>query len=348
MVCVTTDGTINFVLGPYEATMNDAKVLESILTNSHALDNLIPGDVLLLDRGFRDYVQFLRDRCFDVRMPALLQRSESRKQLTVAEANRSRFVTVNRYGVETRNKHIKTIFKIFQKEWNPRDVNDHLMADVRICAALINVYFRLIESNKGMEIEIGTRMIDRLGTPNQLPTIVFRDNFQRKLTQLQPFRDFDELPTLTERDLIMIALGRYQIKQAASYCQEHFRANNSDFAVFECPQNICEIILADFFVNVQQPKLLMARLNSRFRSQKKHDAYVLIDMLGQGESAVMACCCDCYNGLRTVGCCSHIMCIIWFTLHIKNPATWHRPAQFLDNYFNEALSSNSDSQTDSD
>lgn len=61
-------------------------------------------------------------------------------QLPTSEANRSRLVTANRYGVESRNGHVKTIFKIFQNEWNPAEL-PHLMADVRICAALINKYF---------------------------------------------------------------------------------------------------------------------------------------------------------------------------------------------------------------
>lgn len=123
MVCVSTDGTINSVMGPFKATTNDAQVLDAIVRDSNPLDKLMPGNVILLDRGFRDCVPLLRARGFNVQMPALLQRSENKQQLTTIKANRSRLVTANCYCVETRNGHIKTIFKIFQKEWNPRDID---------------------------------------------------------------------------------------------------------------------------------------------------------------------------------------------------------------------------------
>ncbi|XP_031622768.1 uncharacterized protein LOC116340428 [Contarinia nasturtii] len=342
MNCVTTDGTILFVLGPYPASSNDAKVLQSIIQSTNALDNLNADDVLLLDRGFRDCVNLLKEKGFDVQMPALLQRSSNKKQLTTSEANRSRFVTANRYGVETRNGHIKTIFKLFQHEWNPIAM-PHLMTDYRICAALINAYCKSIESNKGMATEIGRRMLDRYETPNELSNIVSKNEFQYNLSKFNQFYDFEQLPALTQTDLILIALGKYQIKQAASYCQEHFKSNNFQFAVFECPNNILRKFFANFTTGDKQLKLLMARIKSRFRSNKTHDAYILIDILGQGESVVLAYCCSCYNGLRTVGCCSHVMTIIWFALHIKKPSKMHRPAAFLDNYFGEASSSDCDS-----
>lgn len=342
MMCVTTDGTILFALGPFPATQNDANVLKTIVASSNALDNLIAGDIVLLDRGFRDCVHLLKSQGFDVRIPALLQRSQNKKQLTTQEANRSRFVTANRYGVETRNGHIKTMFKIFQHEWNPLTL-PHLMTDFRICASLINAYSKSIESNKGMVDEIGTRMINRLDMPNQLSTIVFRDVFQRKLIQFDRFYDFETLPTLTERNLILIALGKYQIRQAASYCQEHLKSNQSEFAVFSCPDDICQTFFGDYCSGDKQLKLLMARIKSRFRSNKTHVVYILINTVGQGENVVLSYCCTCYNGFRTVGCCSHVMCIIWFTLFIKDQNRMHRPAAFLNNYFGEASSSDDDS-----
>lgn len=343
MNCVTTDGTIIFVLGPYQATSNDAQVMRSIVESSNALDNLIAGDVLLLDRGFRDCVDILIAKGFDVKMPALLQRSQNKQQLTTQEANKSRFVTANRYGVKTRNGHIKTIFKIFQREWNPQAL-PHLMVDFRIGAALINAYFKTIESNKGMATEIGRRMLERFDTPNRLSTIVFSYIFRRNISQFNRFYDFQQLPTLTQTDLIWIALGKYQIRQAASYCQEHFKSNHGEFVVFDCPDDLIGRFLTDFITDGRQLKLLLAQLKSRFRNNKTHNSFVLIDTLGQGENVVLAYCCSCYNGLRTVGCCSHVMSIIWFTLHIKELSKMHQPASFLDHYFAEASSSNNDSE----
>lgn len=344
MMCTTTNGMIVFALGPYAATCNDAKVMKSIIEKSNAFDSLVAGDVILLDRGFRDCEQLLLDKGYDVKMPCLLQRSKNKHQLSTSEANRSRLVTANRYGVETRNGHVKTIFKIFQKEWNPSEL-PHLMADFRICAALINKYFKTIESNKDIAIEIATRMLNRLEKPNKLAEIVFKDAFQKKVRLFEIFDEFEELPHLSQMDLIWIALGKYQIKQAPSYCQEHLKVNDSQFVVFACPDEMCETLFTDF-LGYGELKLLMARLKSRFRSNKYHDAYLLINTGGQGENAVLEYCCSCYNGLRTVGCCSHVMCLIWYALHIKDTSKVHRPAAFLNNYFDDISSSDNDSDED--
>lgn len=254
--------------------------------------------------------------------------------------------SANCYAVETRNGNIKTIFKIFQKEWCNITL-PHLMTDIRICAALINVYFKTVESNKGIDPEIlATRMLNRLQIPNLLSTIISRDTFRRKLIQFDRLYDFEELPTLTKQDLFWISLGNYQIQQAASYCHEHFKANESQFVIFVCPNEVCQTFFADFFFDGRQPKLLMARLKSRYRSNKSHDVYVLVDTLGQGEESVLTYCCACYNGLRTVGCCTHVMSIIWYSLHIKSPENMRKPAAFLNDYF--ANESSSDFESDDD
>lgn len=341
MICTTTDGTIIFALGPYSATTNDAKVLKSIFENSNAFDHLAPGDVFLVDRGFRDCVEFLEEKGFNVQKPVSMAKNQ--KQLSTMEANKSRLVTANRYGVETRNGHFKTIFKIFQKEWNNITL-PHLMADFRICAALINVYFKRIESKQDLAVPIAEQMLERLETPNELAPIVFSYAFQKNLTEFTQLRDFNELPQLTNTDLIWIALGSYQIRQAKSYCQVHFKANDSEFLVFECPNSLMKKFLAKFQSSGKKLKLLMVRLNSRFRSKKSHDVFILIDLRGHDGKSVVAYCCECYNGLRTVGCCSHVMCVIWYTLHIKNPGAMPRPAAFLNGYFSDQFSSDSEEE----
>lgn len=348
MVCTTTDGTIVSVLGPFPAKINDAAVMKSIVEHSNSFENSVEGDVILLDRGFRDCVKFLESKGFDVRTPALVSKKKTepnqKTQLSTKEANQTRFVTANRYGVETRNGHFKTIFKIFQKEF-PNNALSHIMSDLRVCAALINVYFKTIESNKDMAVEIARKMVDRMEIPNRLSTIVKLNAFQKGLKNFKQFTDFDSLPKLTETDLILIGLGSYQIRQAASYCQMHIKANNNEFVVFACPEAEKAQFLTDFNSAVKELELLMVRIKSRFRSNKTHDAYVLIDKTCKRkskvneENTVLAYCCSCQSGLRTVGCCSHVMCLIWFTLHIKNRNDMHMPAEFLNNFFIEEFSS---------
>lgn len=85
------------------------------------------------------------------------------------------------------------------------------MADFGACAAPINAYFKTIESNKDMAIEIVGRMLNHYETPNPLSDIVFGRILQKNLSKFNLFHDFAQLPALTQTDLIWIALGKYQI-----------------------------------------------------------------------------------------------------------------------------------------
>lgn len=328
---VSCNGEIIFALGPYPAVQNDATILKSIFESTDALDMLQNNDVLILDRGFRDCVHFLRQKGMIVKMPHLIQKCDNKRQLSTIDANHSRLVTAIRFVVETRNGHLKTIFKIFDKTWNTLALK-HLQEDVQICCALINCYFRKIESNKGIAEEIAQRMIDKLDTANDLARIVQLQSFQNQMKDVQLFENYEELPSLSAQQLYRISFGPYQIRQAASYCQEHMKAHQNRFEVFSMPENILRKFFSQFYDNGQSLILLYCSFKSRFISGKKHRTYILLDSNGTDENAVIQYCCSCYSGLRTVGCCSHIMCIIWFTLHIKSSDV-PKPAAFMDNYF---------------
>ena len=61
VVC-TTDGLIIDIFGPYSAKVNDAKILMSILKKNSDFRNLLqPKDNIILDRGFRDCVDELKN-----------------------------------------------------------------------------------------------------------------------------------------------------------------------------------------------------------------------------------------------------------------------------------------------
>lgn len=332
MMCVSSDGTIIFALGPYSSHDNDAKVLKMIAESTTALDNLCEGDVLILDRGFRDCVKFFADKGFEVKMPGLLQKSQNKKQLSTKEANESRLVTATRFVVETINGHLKTIWKIFNRDLNPLIV-PYITTDFQICAALKNKFFCTFEPNKSIAPEIANRMVDRVTKPNELSKIVLSDRFNSSLKKFTPFHEWNELPHLSYLNLLYISLGKYQIKQAESYCQEHIKHNDSTFIVFAFPEELCLSFFEELFIEGKSPILLLAQINSRFRSRKTYNAFVLIDRNGNAENAVLSYCCECYVGLRTVGCCSHVMTILWFTLHKKNRGI-PKPASFLDNFFN--------------
>lgn len=330
MMIVTTNGYIVHALGPYKAGQNDARILQEIDQTTNVFTSLRDGDILLLDRGFRDCVDYFKAKGMDVKMPALIQRSANGTQLSTIDANKTRLVTALRFVVEARNGHMKTVYKIFNAIWNSLSL-PHLVTDFQICAALLNRYHVNIESNRPYANELATLMLSRVHTDNVVFEVTRKKQFQQHLKRFQAFENFDDLPALENIDLIRIALGKYQIKQAASYCSQHIKAKGK-FEVFIFPEDLCQIHFRAFFTPDCKPILLLGQLDSRYRNRKYYNTFVLLNPSSNGEDVVMGYCCDCYNGLRTVGCCSHVMTLIWFTLYIKNKDI-PNPAGFLDEFF---------------
>jgi 3-deoxy-D-arabino-heptulosonate 7-phosphate (DAHP) synthase len=92
MMVVSTTGHIISSLGPYfsDGKNNDANILiHDLKTNAEDLSNwLREGDIVVVDRGFRDSVEFLNDLGIKTEMPVFLKRGQ--KQHTVEESNSSR------------------------------------------------------------------------------------------------------------------------------------------------------------------------------------------------------------------------------------------------------------------
>ncbi|XP_021943615.1 uncharacterized protein LOC110842214 [Folsomia candida] len=115
MLIVFADGYILDADGPWFSDFknNDANILEKIVNRAGADTLLIllqPGDVFILDRGFRDFVEKLRALGFKVYMPELLK---GKTQFSADEANQSRKVTMLRLIVEVVNGQIKLRFRFF-------------------------------------------------------------------------------------------------------------------------------------------------------------------------------------------------------------------------------------------
>ncbi|VDI73318.1 Hypothetical predicted protein [Mytilus galloprovincialis] len=78
MVIVGTDGYILSVLGPYFANgkNNDAAITKHMISvNAEGMNEwLETSDVCVVDRGFRDVVDFLREQGYNVEMPVYLKK----------------------------------------------------------------------------------------------------------------------------------------------------------------------------------------------------------------------------------------------------------------------------------
>ena len=124
MVVTSTDGYFLTVLGPYLAKNNDATILNHMLsTNVEDLKGWFQeDDVFVVDRGFRDSLDVLKELGIRAEMPRLLSKGE--KQMTSLDANASRLVTKvscsstylcrhlknNKYIINEKTCHIYLLF----------------------------------------------------------------------------------------------------------------------------------------------------------------------------------------------------------------------------------------------
>ena len=93
MMIVSTTGFVIDCLGPYLANgaNNDAQITKSIMKKEDDCKRFFQnGDVFIVDRGFRDSLDFLKKMGIDPKMPSFLT---DKKQHSDIKANESRLVT---------------------------------------------------------------------------------------------------------------------------------------------------------------------------------------------------------------------------------------------------------------
>lgn len=72
---------------------------------------------------------------------------------------------------------------------------------------------------------------------------------------------------------------------------------------------------ANYGIIIDDPLLIKAYMKSHFRSGKNYHIFILVDKSQSRRSSLVEHFCTCESGARTVGCCSHIMTIIWYLGH---------------------------------
>lgn len=329
MLCVTTNGLIAAAYGPFEAKENDAVILNKIMNErGNIFQMLRAGDVVVVDRGFRDVCVALRRRGFIVKTAKGTNKTATNK-LSRNQTNESRLVTKTRFVIEVRNSHIKNIWKGLSGTKIYQSI-PYLKMDFQVAAALVNAFCRKIESDVN-EHNMADLMLAKRFHQNTLSSVVHNipDDIFKIVENLSLH------PKYTYKELKQISVGSYQIRLAKSYCQAHVKANNNAFIIKVC-DNIdqCKRYCEKLLTRQSKPLLLHLNLRSRFSSGKTHKPYVLLDFMN-GKFTLKAYCCSCRHGCRTVGCCSHVMLIIWFTLGIE-PSSMAKlfPSSNLDHTFN--------------
>lgn len=282
---------------------------------------------------------YLTQKGYTVKMPEFVEKNTG-GQLTTAQANSSRLVTACRFAVEMRNGHLKNIWRLFYRRLTTYEL-PHVMTDLRIAASLINKFFVTIESNRYDAESIATNMLEKCGKQNELAVLINGRIFNKSMKEFVAAGD-DHLknfifPQLAKNEFRMISLGNYQPKLALSYIHQQI-LTLGEFKFFIFPENLTKTIFKNFVkkYDIRSPVLVLADFKSRFRNSTKHKVYIIADQNVRGREGIVSYFCNCQNGRRLVGCCSHVLAFIAFLGYYRfHPEEIKGSSAFIDNFFNQ-------------
>jgi hypothetical protein len=119
-------------------------------------------------------------------------------------------------------------------------------------------------------------------------------------------------------------LGTYPLKQVKFYYVEHCKIDGR-FEIQVC-RHTGPLQLTSHDISADDPMLTREWIQYRHRNSTKYYIYVL-DVAKSGAESLIEYYSQCKNGLRSVGCCAHIMTVLWFLGYgryhleeIRNPA----------------------------
>jgi len=179
----------------------------------------------------------------------------------------------------------------------------------------------------------------KLNTPKELENII--NQFDRKRTEFTKVnaRSIRDFPRVRRVATIQnnITLGSYQLRQSLSYLSEYQRKNeNFEIEVFNDNDKIFDC----------NHRLLRANFSSRHIASKTYKTYITYQKNDNSLEKINWVC-NCRNGNRTVGCCSHVASLVY---HL-NYGKYHTPritAAFLDTIFPSATIIESTDDEDDD
>lgn len=244
-------------------------------------------DTFVLDRGFRDIINYLEEKNFKVLMPAL---KGKRKQLTTEESNYTCFVTKIRWVVESVHGVLKQKYRLLDHK-----IDNKLIPKIgiyfKIAAFLNNIFGKRLQSDVETLDEIVQRMQDQKDIQNTLAIETEEKGWLRRKLCFTTVTSDDilDFPEMTEKDLKILFTGSYQLSQSVSY--------------------LAEMIDKDGKLNLEYVKeetnVLKLKVPSRHISRTTYRCFIRYKPNSVGISGVIHYACECANGRRTVGCCSH-------------------------------------------
>lgn len=296
MSLILPDGYVLDTIGPFVGTMNDASIAKTI---TRTCDELIEwceeGDIMIVDRGFRDVMEVFCDLGYEVKMPEFL--TKGKKQHDAIEANRSRMVTKIRWRVESYHARLKKwtlLGSRIENAFIPK------VADcIRIVSAALNCYRESIgeEAINPADTLLAQRMRSLVAQNNLLQERVLLGS----LSSRSKWEGIDEkmfdFPSLSVEELRELFFGTYQIKMARSYVEEHL---NGDVYIIQ--------------VDYSEANILRASLQSRHSNARSYKLWIQYSF---SEEPIQAWYCQCTAGARSLGCCGHIASVLWYLSYAR-------------------------------
>uniref|UniRef100_A0ABD2W2Z6 SWIM-type domain-containing protein n=1 Tax=Trichogramma kaykai TaxID=54128 RepID=A0ABD2W2Z6_9HYME len=327
---VAPDGYILDIQGPYfsDAPNNDAAMLARELENNEAFEQwLRPGDIFIVDRGYRDVVPILEERGIICKMPPLLEAGEH--QLSTEAANEARLITKTRWIVEARNGHLKTIFKYLG---NRQHI--HVLPNIgdfyRIAGAIINRFHPPIHMQSA-DVPFAQNMLHRSTLINYVQIRVEREGLlQRNVHRWLRLNvnQVNDFPILDENYLENLTAGVFQLELAPSYIQDTLQRDEQEEIQVE--------LLCDE-EQIPEPGFLRSRIWSRYRNRTRYQQFIhFVPAADEENHPIAGYYCTCRTGARTLGTCVHIASILWYLGYARILRNVHFPSQNLIRLIDDA------------
>ena len=223
-----------------------------------------------------------------------------RPNLSTTESNVSRYVTKLRWVVEAVHGILGKKYKLLHQQLDNK-LLPKAGAYCRIACFLNNHFGKRLNSDKdggGLQGIIIERMLNSNQSENTLALEAETARWSRRPTTTIKLtsQEIIDFPEMTERDLKIFFSGTYQLRQAVCYLAELTDdSNNINLEYIKIKPNIIKVLI-----------------RSRHINSKTYKCYIEYKPNSIGYSGILRHACDCANGLRTVGSCSHIAAVIYY------------------------------------
>ena len=213
---------------------------------------LVPNDVFVVDRVFRDSVDLIESIGFQSESPAFLLKGQ--KQHSAEEANLSRLVTKIRCTVESANGRLKK-WRFLSNTVSNTQI-PFIGEYVRIVGSLINRYRLPLASDSENDSEIAKNMLEKTRMKEKsLKDILIEPSGRRcslKMSKVECSKI--SFPRLSDEYLRSLKFGVYHVKQAFLYSLEHVSPDGG----------------YDLYTCQLLPNILQAKIQSRHTSSKSY------------------------------------------------------------------------------